>query len=151
MNLFAAALGGVVVVCSLWLADHSYQVKEQAMQANAGFAEQNTALVSHINELAVALRDQAAVRTVLGEISRQTRQTQSTLDGQTAQLNRDLAELKRNDKETATYLAGLVPAALGLRYARPATSDPVVYRADAAASLRAGVVPPAGSATTGGQ
>lgn len=140
----AGSLGaGLVVVSALWFADHSYQVKEQAMQANAGFVEQNGALVAHVNELAVALRDQAAVRTVLGDMNTRLNQTQSTLAGQSAQLNRSLAELKRSDEQITAYLAAPVPGALGVRYARPETTDPVEYRA--AASVRTEPVPPAGS------
>jgi ABC-type transporter Mla subunit MlaD len=150
MNLFAAALGGFVVVCSLWLADHSYQVKEQAMQANADFAEQNAALLSHVNELAVALRDQAAVRTVLSDMSRRLNQTQSTLAGQTAQLNRSLAELKRTDEQITAYLAAPIPGALGVRYARAETTDPIEYRG-AAIGVRIDPVPSAGSPGAGRQ
>ena len=141
---------GLVVVCALWVADHSYQVKEQAMQANAGFVEQNAALLSHINELAVTLRDQAALRVVLAQIETRTRATQSTLEGQTVQLNRSLAELKRTDEKTNAYLADLIPGALGVRYARPETTDPVAYRA-AAAVVQPGAVSSAGSAAIGGQ
>lgn len=149
LNPWMAAGGGLVVVLSLWFADHSAQVTKLALEQNTELKKDVGAIAAHSNVLAKALHDQAALRTVLGEISRQTRQTQSTLDGQTAQLNRDLAELKRNDKEVSSYLAGLVPAAVGLRYARPETTDPVAYRAGAAASLRAGAVSPAGSPGTG--
>ncbi|OZY31071.1 hypothetical protein [Pseudomonas lundensis] len=144
MNPFAVAVGGLVVVCSLWVADHSYQVKEQAIQANAGFVEQNAALVSHANELAVALRDQAAVRAVLGDMSTRLNQTQSTLAGQTAQLNRSLAELKRTDEQITAYLAAPIPRALGVRYARTETTDPVEYRG-AAIGVRVDPVPSAGA------
>lgn len=138
----APILGGLVVVCALWFADHSYQVKEQAMQANAGFAEQNAALVSHVSELAVALRDQAAVRAVLGDMSTRLNQTQSTLSGQTAQITRSLAELKRTDEQITAYLAAPIPRAIGVRYARAETTDPVEYRS-AAIGLRVDPVPSA--------
>lgn len=144
VNPWMAASGGLVVVLSLWLADHSWQVKEQAMQANAGFVEQNDALISHVNELAVALHDQAALRTVLSDMNTRLNQTQSTLSVQTGQINRSLAELKRNNEQITTYLASPVPSALGLRYARTETTDPVEYRASAA-SVRADAVPASGS------
>ena len=144
-NPWVAAGGGLVVVLSLWFADHSRQVKEQALQANAGLVEQNAALIAHGNELASALRDQAAVRAVLSDMNTRLNQTQSTLAGQTAQLNRSLAELKRSDEQITAYLASPVPGALGLRYARTETTDPVEYRAGAA-GVRADLVPSAGSA-----
>lgn len=37
------------------------------------------------------------------------------------------AELKRNDQAITDYLAQPVPAALGLHYARSATTDPGAY------------------------
>lgn len=147
LNPLVAAVGGLVVVLSLWFADHSRQVKEQALQANAGFVEQNAALIAHSNELASALRDQAAVRAVLSDMNTRLNQTQSTLAGQTAHLNRSLAELKRSDEQITAYLASPVPGALGLRYARTETTDPVEYRAGAA-GVRADLVPTAGSASS---
>lgn len=38
-----------------------------------------------------------------------------------------LKELIANDKEVRDYMSQPVPAALGLRYARPATTDPTKY------------------------
>ena len=144
-NPWVAAGGGLVVVLSLWFADHSSQVKDQAVQASAAFKEQNAALVAHSNKLAFALADQAAVRDALSEMNTRLNQTQSTLSVQTGQISRSLAELKRNNEQITTYLASPVPGALGLRYARTETTDPVEYRASAA-GVRADLVPSAGSA-----
>ena len=145
MNGFvlAGGLGAALIVsCSLWFADH-------ALQANVRYAEANEGLAAQRDGLLDALRDMGDVRTALSNIERNTRAINSTLDGQTAQLNRNLAELKRTDEKTNAYLAELVPVALGLRYARPETTDPIAYRAGAV--LQSGAVSPAGSATTGGQ
>lgn len=142
-NPWVAAGGGLVVVLSLWFADHSLQIKDQAVQDNAALAEQNTALVKHSNRLAFALADQAAVRDALSEMNRRLNQTQSTLSVQTGQINRSLAELKRDNEQITTYLASPVPSAIGVRYARTETTDPVEYRASAA-SVRADVVPSSG-------
>lgn len=145
MNGFvlAGGLGAALIVsCSLWFADHAMQANVLLTEANEGLAQQRAAL-------AKALGDQASLRSVLDKIDRQTRSTNTVLVGQTAQLNRNLAELKRTDEKTNAYLAELVPVALGLRYARPETSDPVAYRAGAV--VQPGAVSPAGSATTGGQ
>ena len=145
MNGFvlAGGLGAALIVsCSLWFADHAMQANVLLTEANEGLAQQRAAL-------AKALGDQASLRSVLDKIDRQTRSINYVLDGQTAQLNRNLAELKRTDEKTNAYLAELVPVALGLRYARPETNDPVAYRAGAV--VQPGAVSPAGSATTGGQ
>ena len=145
MNGFvlAGGLGAALIVsCSLWFADHAMQANVLLTEANEGLAQQRAAL-------AKALGDQASLRSVLDKIDRQTRSTNTVLAGQTAQLNRNLAELKRSDEKTNAYLAELVPVALGLRYARPETNDPVAYRAGAV--VQPGAVSPAGSATTGGQ
>jgi len=141
-GLVGALSAGLVVGASLWFADHALQNNMRLTEANEGMARELVAL-------ATALDSQAVLREALDKIDRQTRAINSTLDGQTAQLNRNLAELKRTDEKTNAYLAELVPVALGLRYARPETTDPVAYRAGAV--LQPGAVPPAGSAATGGQ
>ena len=144
-NPLVAAGGGLVVVLSLWFADHSLQLKKQAMQANATFEQRNTELEAQAKDLRFALADRAAVQVVLGELNTRLNQTQSTLSVQTGQINRSLAELKRSDEQITAYLARPVPGALGLRYARTETTDPVEYRASAA-GVRADLVPSAGSA-----
>lgn len=145
MNGFglAGGLGAALVVSlSLWFADHALQANERYAEANKELADQRDGLLD-------ALRDMGDVRTALSNIERKTRAINSTLDGQTAQLNRNLAELKRTDEKTNAYLAELVPVALGLRYQRPETTDPVAYRAGAV--VQPGAVSPAGSSATGSQ
>ena len=142
-NPWVAAGGGLVVVLSLWFADHSLQIKDQAVQDSVALAEQNAALVKHSNGLAFALADQAAVRDALSEMNTRLNQTQSTISVQTGQINRSLAELKRDNEQITTYLASPVPSAISVRYARTETTDPVEYRARAA-SVRADVVPSSG-------
>lgn len=145
MNGFVVAvgLGAVLIVsCSLQFADRTIQANARLTEANEGLAKQRDALSK-------ALGDQASLRSVLDKIDRQTRSINFVLDGQTAQLNRNLAELKRTDEKTNAYLAELVPVALGLRYARPETTDPIAYRAGAV--LQSGAVSSTGSAATGGQ
>lgn len=145
MNGFvlAGGLGAALVVsCSLWFADHALQNNVRLVEANQAFVDQNLALVQ-------ALGVQNGLRIQLDKIERQTRVINSALDGQAAQLNRNLAELKRTDEKTNAYLAELIPAALGLRYARPETTDPVAWRAGAV--VQPGSVSPAGATTADAQ
>jgi hypothetical protein len=135
-------LAALVSVCSLWFADHVSQDNVRLTEANEGQARELIAL-------ATALDGQAVLREALDKIDRQTRSINTVLDGQTAQLNRNLAELKRTDEKTNAYLAELIPAALGLRYARPETTDPVAWRAGAV--VQPGAVSPAGSAAAAAQ
>ena len=145
MNGFVVAVGlGAALIVS-----YSLQFADRTIQANARLTEANEGLAMQRDALSKALGDQASLRSVLDKIDRQTRSINFVLDGQTAQLNRNLAELKRTDEKTNAYLAELVPVALGLRYARPETTDPIAYRAGAV--LQSGAVSSAGSAATGGQ
>lgn len=128
----AAAL---VSVLSLWTADHYRQSSDRVSAAYADLAAERDGLVD-------LLRGQVVLRESLDKIDRQTRAITSALDGQTAQLNRNLVEMKRTDEKARAYLAELIPVALGLRYARPETTDPVAYRAGAV--VQPGAVPASG-------
>lgn len=142
-----AAVGGLVVVVSLWAVDHSAQVKEQALKDRDTVAEQNLALKARNDDLSAALLDQASISIALGVIGAELNKTQSVLTGQTAQLNRSLVEMKRSNEQIAAYLASPVPVALGLRYARTETTDPVEYRA-AASRVRVDPVSSAGASSS---
>lgn len=150
MNVVISLFVALVVALALWAFDHQGQSLAFVESDRKTLADQNAALVLHSNALASALSDQTALRAVLNTISEQTRKTQTTLDSQSAQLNRDLVELRRNDEKTNAYLSSLVPVAVGLRYARPDTTDPVAYRAGAI-DLRANPVPSTGSARAVGK
>lgn len=63
------------------------------------------------------------------------------LTRQAAEQRQALKELIRNDPTIVVYLDQPVPAALGLHYARPETTDPAAYRA--APGLHPGPVPAA--------
>lgn len=138
--------GGLVVVLSLWLVDHTTQLNKLAMSQNADLRKSVEVSEANNQILKRALLNREATLKVLGLIHERTRSINTALAGQTAQLNRSLTELKRNDEKTNTYLAGLVPGPLGLRYARPDTTDPVAYRAGAIV-LQPGAVPPTGTAS----
>lgn len=85
-------------------------------------------------------RDVAAINSV-------TRATQQALDAQMSVMGNDLRELKRNDQAVRDYLNSPVPAAIGLRWKRAESTDPLTYRP--AGSVRANTVPPAGSGRPG--
>lgn len=133
---FAIAGLGLMVVLSMWSADHSKQLKNQALKDNA-------VLVARVDELDAAALRQTSLLAVLSHMNQKLNQTQSTLSVQTSQISRSLAELKRNDEKITTYLADPVPGAIGLRYARTETTDPVEYRSSAA-GVRTDIVPSAG-------
>lgn len=143
-----AAAGGLVVVLSLWAVDHATQLNKLAVSQNAELRKSVQVSEANNQVLKRALLNREALLVVLGQIEARTRSINTVLDGQTVQLNRSLTELKRNDEKTNVYLAGLIPGPLGLRYARPDTTDPVAYRAGALV-LQPGAVPPAGPASPG--
>lgn len=124
-----------VVVSALWFADHW---RQESVRADAAYAD----VAASRDEVVEVLRGQLVLRESLDKIDRQTLAITNALDGQTAQLNRNLVEMKRTDEKARAYLAELIPVALGLRYARPETTDPVAYRAGAV--VQPGVVPASG-------
>ncbi|POA45564.1 hypothetical protein C1893_23190 [Pseudomonas sp. MPR-ANC1] len=145
MNVYGLFGGALVVVVALWAADHYRQSENAAQQKVDTLAKSVTTLTEHNELLAQALNDRTLVQEQLAQVSQATRQMESTLATQSAQINRNFDELKRNDKEIADYLRQPVPAALGLRYARPETTDPVAYRAAATGLRESGAVPSAGA------
>ena len=151
MNTFAWAAGGcVVVILALWSADHSRQTKNAALTSVETLTIERDRLADHNRELSGALANQATLQGQLTEISRVTQQLNLDLGKQSGLINRNFEEQKRNDKQIADYLGGAVPAGLGLRYARPQTTDPLAYRAGAA-SMLPGPVPATGAPGTASQ
>lgn len=80
-------------------------------------------------------------------ISSATRATQQALDAQSSVMGNALKELKRNDQAVRDYLNSPVPAAIGLRWKRAESTDPLTYRP--AGSVRPDTVPTTGSARPG--
>lgn len=150
MNTLTLAAGcGLAVVLALWYADHSQQAKDAALKTVRIQEEEIKRLDTSAQALARELSYRAELQAQLNEITRGTEQLHTTLDGQTALINRNLAGLK-NDKAIADYLGAAVPGALGLRYARPETTDPAAYRA-AASGVQPGPVPATGAPGAGRQ
>lgn len=143
---WVAALG---LLLALWFADHSRQQTTQAQADAKRFQEQVGQLQAHSELLARELASRQVMDARLGEIERNAKQLSLTLNTQTSLIQRNFTELKRNDEEVAAYLANPVPAALGMRYARPDTSDPSAYRAAGAAGVQPGAMPTTGPGATG--
>ena len=148
LNPWVAGAAALVVSLSLWHADHSAQVRDSALAAVKTSEDTNAALVTYYNRLNSELYNRTELIKQLAAINSGTQQLRDALKGQGDQINRSLLELKRNDKAVADYLALPVPVGLGVRYARPATIDPLAWRAAPAA---AGVQPdPVPTASTPG-
>lgn len=144
MNVYGWIAFVIVGILSFWQWDHgalSVAVVEQQRDTSqakvAGLEGTNKTLTQ-------ALLDKSALETALNEIRVEARKTRAVLDGQTSQIRQDITELKRTDADVKAYLSGSVPAALGVRYARPATTDPVAWRAGSTQGLRPGAVPATG-------
>jgi hypothetical protein len=144
-----AAVGGLIVVLSLWSADHSRLSRDAALEARDALMSRWNDLADDRAYLELELENRTQLQKRLAEISRATQQLSSALDGQTALINRNLSEIKRNDKAVFDYLRGAVPVALGMRYARPETTDPAQWRAAAAAGVHPDSVSPAGASAPG--
>lgn len=148
MNTFTWAAGcGLVVILALWAADHAGQARDAALGSVDALEKERDRLASHNRQLSDALAYQTALQGKLTEITRATQLLSVALNKQAGQINRNLEEMKRNDKKIADYLDGAVPVDLGLRYARPETTDPLAYRAGAA-SVLPGPLPVTGAAAT---
>ena len=150
MNISVVLGAAVVVGLALWSADHSRLTRDAALQSAKATQVRWDELADDYSVIRLELESRAELQKQLAEIGRTTQLLNDTLDGQTALINRNLAELKRNDKAIADYLGGLVPVALGMRYARPETTDPAAYRA-AASSVQSVAVPPPGAPGAGSQ
>ncbi|WP_426237437.1 hypothetical protein [Pseudomonas sp. TWP3-2] len=151
MNVYGWFGGALVLVLALWTADHYRQSENAAQQQVDRLAGEVETLTAHNTTLAQALTDRTLVQEQLAQVSQATRQMNSTLAMQSTQINRNFDELKRNDQAIADYFSLSVPTALGMRYARPETTDPVAYRAAAAGLRQPGAVPSAGAPTTQAQ
>lgn len=144
MNVYGWIGGALVVVLSLWAADHYRQSENAAQQKVDTLASRVDTLTAHNELLAQALNDRTVVQEQLAQVAQATRTMNNTLATQSAHINRTFDELKRNDQAIADYLRQPVPTALGVRYERPETTDPVAYRAAATGVRQSGAVPSAG-------
>lgn len=142
-------LGGLLVALSL-LAGTAAVLKVRGDAAQAAVAAQVERLAEQAEQLRqvqaiagrlVDLQDQVAA------VASESRALQVTLTKQSAQRRAEFLELLKNDQATRDWLALSVPAAVGVRYARPDTDDPAAWRDPA--RVPAGGVPAAGPAGGG--
>ena len=143
---WVAVLG---VLLALWVADHSKQLTTRAQADAREFQDKAQQLQAQNEVLVGELASRQILDARLGEIERNSKQLNLTLNTQTSLIQRNFTELKRNDEEVAAYLANPVPAALGMRYARPDTTDPSAYRAAGASGVQPGAMPATGPGTAG--
>lgn len=148
----AAKAGGVLLLMALaagvvWWGmapriDIEAQRADQA-KVDLGKAEQLIDLQASV------LAQQQKTLGDLAEIERRLQLVGQAVDRNQAAQAAAFAELKRNDKAVADYLAGAVPAALGRLYERPETTDPAAYAAPH--GVQPGAVPPAVPPARAGQ
>lgn len=153
MNTLGWAASGaatLVVLLSLWGLDHARTERDSALKDVDSLTQTKGTLEAHNTALAGALADRNELQRQLVEVSRSTQRLNATLDTQSDLISRNFTELKRNDKAITDYLNSSVPAALGMLYARPDTTDPAAYRAPAA-GMQLGPMPSTGTPATGTQ
>ncbi len=149
LSLNASKLVGlmalIVLVGLLWALDHTRS--DNARQADRITALESTAThdAAVIEQQSKALANQQGLAEAVGKIGAETAQLRHRLDQQADALTAGLEELKRTDPDARDYLLDPVPAAVGMRHARPETTDVGAYRQAAGSVPRAGVMPTAGS------
>jgi len=149
---FAAQLGCVLLLMAgaagvVWwgMAPRIDQQADRANQAEQRLADAEALVLQQATVLAA----QQETLGQLADIDRRLLQLSQTITRNQAAQSAAIEELKRNDQAVADYLAAAVPAALGLLYQRPETTDPAAYTA--APGLRPGGVPAPGQAGAGDQ
>ena len=113
-------------------------------------AEQDLAQAGRMIDLqAGVLAEQQRQIGQVTDLDRQMRELTQDIHQNAADQAAAIEELKRHDPAVADYLRNPVPAALGVRYERPETTDPRAYRMPA--GVPAGGVPVTGAPGGAGQ
>lgn len=128
-----------------WALDHMHGSNARQADQITSLRQANAQRDELIATQAKALEDRQAMSQAFAQVSTATHHLQQQLDRQGDQLAAGLEDLKRNDPASRDYLLGAVPAAVGMRHARPETTDPAAYREAAANVPRADPVPAARS------
>lgn len=144
--LVVGALGAAI-----WTLDHARGVNALQAEVITGLQAEAARTAAIIEQQAEALARQQETAKALGKIGADMAQLSSLLDQQGDTLAAGLEELKRNDPDAREYLRSPVPAAVGMRHARPETTDIGAYRASAGGVPRADAVPAAGQSRPANQ
>jgi hypothetical protein len=125
-----------------------YQHEQSARQADTiGTLKRDASLAQGVIEVqGNALASIQQLQGEIASITSATRATRQALDAQSAAISQSLEELKRNDQTIRSYLDSPVPAAIGVRWQRAESVDPITYRTG---GVRVDPVPSAGASRPG--
>lgn len=110
-------------------------------QHSAGLQQRLGDSALRVTEQAAVIQSQQAAMADATEASRLFSTLTQTIQRDGKATRQTLAEIKAHDQAVADYLRSPVPAAYGVQFTRPATTDPAAYRYSG--SLPAGGVPAA--------
>lgn len=146
MKLIPWGVALLVAALALWRIEAVDSARALAEQAGSNVSIQLTAEQQRTAEQAGVIADQRAQLKQVQAADRLFRSLAQTIAKDGDVTRNALQELKENDQAIADYLAGAVPVAYGVQFARPETTDPTQYKPSP--DLPAGGLPPA-SATGG--
>lgn len=149
MRLIPWGIALLVVALALWRIEAVDSARALAEQASSNAADLLTAEQQRTAEQAGVIADQRTQLKQAQTADRLFRSLAQTIARDGDVTRNALQELKENDQAIADYLAGAVPPAYGVQFARPETTDPTQYKPGAA--LPPGGLPPAGTSAGAGQ
>lgn len=149
MKLIPWGIALLVVALALWRIEAVDSARALAEQASSNAGDLLAAEQQRTEEQAGVIADQRAQLKQAQTADRLFRSLAQTIAKDGDVTRNALQELKENDQAIADYLAGAVPAAYGVQFARPETTDPTQYKPGAA--LPTGGLPPARTPADTGQ
>ncbi|WP_095052198.1 hypothetical protein [Pseudomonas sp. Irchel s3b2] len=149
MRLIPWGIALLVAALALWRIEAVDSARALAEQASSNVSEQLTTERQRTAEQAGVIDDQRTQLKQAQAADRLFRSLAQTIARDGDVTRNALQELKENDQAIADYLAGVVPAAYGVQFARPETTDPTQYKPGA--TLPAGGLSPAGTPGGAGQ
>lgn len=149
MKLIPWGIALLVAALALWRIEAMDSARALAEQASSNVGNQLAAEQQRTAEQAGVIAEQRAQLKQAQTADRLFRTLAQTIAKDGDVTRNALQELKENDQAIADYLAGVVPPAYGVQFARPETTDPTQYKPDA--TLPAGGLPPAGTPGGAGQ
>jgi len=149
MKLIPWCIALLVAALALWRIEVFDSARALAEQDSSNVGDQLVAEQLRTAEQAGVIADQRAQLKQAQTADRLFRSLAQTIARDGDVTRNALQELKENDQAIADYLAGAVPPAYGVQFARPETTDPTQYKPGAA--LPPGGLPPAGTSAGAGQ